>query len=148
MKKDTDIEELPKTEKVIRFLSLIILIGSFLLTLFFQKGRNILELYYPVGFYWLIYFYLQDVKSSKEKVYSRFYKIARFLLAILCLLAVLNHFMFSLFELILNIQFVKINKTQSMNHPIANWIMQSNLTIFLVAFITLPFLSITTKDDV
>jgi hypothetical protein len=56
--------------------------------------------------------------------------------------------MYTLFELILNIQFVKTNNTwDSMNHPIANWLMKSNLIIFLVALITLPLISIITKAN-
>jgi hypothetical protein len=129
--KDKDFE-LSKIEKVIRFLSGLILIGSFLLTLFFQQGRNILLLAYPVGYYWLIY--MKEIRQYEELINP-----IRSAFGIFCLLSILNSFLFTLFELILNIHFAKVNNTwNSMNHPIANWIMQSNLIIFLYHSLLFP----------
>jgi ABC-type arginine/histidine transport system permease subunit len=93
MSNNTDIEELSGIEKIIKLFSLSLLIGSFLLTLFFQQGRNILDLVIPSGFYWFVYFYIQDVQSNNETLHPRFYKPTRFFLIILCMLYILSNFM-------------------------------------------------------
>jgi hypothetical protein len=140
---DTDIEELSKIEKIIRFLSLSLLVGLFLLRLL-QQGRNLLLLPSPIFIYLLAY------SQPVIKSYPRFYKPARFLLAILCLLLISNNFMFAVFEFILNIEFVKVDNIKGLNHPIANILRRWEFIIWGISIIILPFktgIEITGDDD-
>jgi hypothetical protein len=138
--------ELSRTEKLLRLLSLIFLMVSFLLTIFFQKGRYIPMLIYPIGFFYVICSLGDSI--NRVNFFGIFFKPARFLLILLCLLTILSNFGLIYFELILNIEFVKVNNTwNGMNHPIASWLLNWQLAIFVIAMFTFPLLSIRTQDD-
>jgi hypothetical protein len=139
---DTDFE-LSKIEKIIRFLSLFLLITTILLTSFFQQGRNLIVLIFPIFIYYLIY--LPDDTGRKP---GRFFKLGRFLLANLCLLIILKHFLNTYFELSLNMEFVKVKGTQVMNHPIANMLVRWELVLGLITFFTFPLMTTSTENDV
>jgi hypothetical protein len=121
----------------------------FLGRLLFQNGHNILLLPYHAGFYWLIY--ARDMRQDEKLINPQLFKPIRFTLGILCLLSISNSFLFTIFEFILNIKFVKVtNGWEGMNHPIANWLTNWQLIIFITAFINLILISkitIINNDD-
>jgi hypothetical protein len=135
--------ELSKIEKIIRFLSLFLLITTILLTSFFQQGRNLLLLIVPIYVYSCIY--IADYTGRKL---GRFFKLGRFILANLCLLIILKHFLNTYFELSLNIQFGKVEGTQEINHPIGKLLFFCELFLMLITIFTFPLMTTSTENDV
>jgi hypothetical protein len=124
--------EFSKIEEILQALNLSLLIGLFIFRLFFHQGRSLILLLSPITYYWLIYFQkFEDIIKHNPITY----KIARLFSAFLCLLLIFNHFLFTFFEFILNTEFIKVNNTQGLNHPIAN-------QLYIGQFILLPLILI------